>query len=925
MGAAEYLQRYKAQQAGQEAPAPTISESITPEPTSGAAAYLERYNAKQSGQPAEEPTPAPEAAAPAPEEDFNVGVISEGMKKGFADVAALPGYLVDATNWLMDQIPGLDMDADPIGGSKMIREGWEKLLLYKPQTPKTETEKYIGKASEFLGGSIIMGGAMINKMLGAKATMAEIKRATIYEAVESTVAGLTSQWQGDIFADAYGEEYRFLGELSGATLGTLTTATGAEVVNLLRKHGLTPEPLMRALKVRGVDDIRALANDYGGAYARNRARRQIAEAIGENPNSSRNIDRTLELGDEIEDFRPSAAQAADSPGMAAMQQSVDSKNVANINRAIKNEMANTDAVEAYYRAAFPEPSVRDFEAKKIFKSTTNDIKMEFRQIERQQKELAKAYGRKPTEAIGRRLITIAQEKMKVVRKAKNAKYDELYQAADQMGVVDDISDIRKLVVDIQADDQYFFDTVPGVYKKIKSLLSEGAESASGLVELPPGLTSKPTANIASFRKMHSLYREISREYGRALKNDDGVKLFHLGGIKNTLDDKLAKFDDLVYGDFAKHKAAVDTFYRDEYYNVFKQGLGAQVLGIGKNKQTAEGLIISSNVLKKGTSQGLDQFNKLYEDIPEAQLLLRDGIMDTFSQKTIKQGKLSQSAVDNFMSDYKEVLDKVPTTKAVFAHTETMLDNMATRQQKIQARLKGFIRKTATNEFKASPYAKLAGFETLDQSVNYALTDKDAMRILLRSMKTTEAKEGLASTFADHIMNQKNPWGFLKDNDEILRPIFNQLKPGHYNNLKNVAEAMDILNRHSTVMRLNPNKATTDQLQEMIGTSVPSAFAQLRWAALYGKTSMSYVGMDIGSKYLFKLHQSNVERLIEDALYEPDLAKLVSDITKLEKVGLPPKMASRLGQWAMERGIRATPRAAKAAAIAYDQEQQANTP
>jgi len=919
MGAAEYLQRYKAQQAGQPAPKPTITESIAPEPTGGAAAYLERFKAKQSGQPAEETTAAPEAAPPAPDEDFNIGVVSEGMKKGFADVAALPGYLVDATNWLMDQIPGLDMDADPIGGSKMIREGWEKLLLYSPQEPKTETEKYVGKASEFLGGSIIMGGAMINKMLGAKATMAEIKRATIYEAMESTAAGLTSQWQGDIFADAYGEEYRFLGELSGATLGTLTTATGAGVVNLLRKHGLTPEPLMRALKVRGVDDARALANDYGGAYARNRARREIASAIGENPNASRNIDRTLELSDEIEGFKPSAAQAADSPGMAAMQQSIDSKNVANINRAMKNEMANTDAVEAYYRAAFPEPSIRDFEAKKIFKSTQNDIRMEFRQIEKQQKGLAKAYGRKETEAAGRRLRNIAQEKMKVVRKAKNAKYDELYQAADQMGVVDDVSDIRKLVVDIQADDQYFFDTVPGVYKKIKNLLSEGAESATGLVELPPGLTSKPTANIASFRKMHSLYREISREYGRALKNDDGVKLFHLGGIKNAMDDKLAKFDDVVYGDFAKHKAAVDTFYRDEYNNVFKQGLGAQILGIGKNKQTPEGLIISNNVLKKGTSQGLDQFNKLYEDVPEAQLLLRDGIMDAFSQKTIKQGKLSQSAIDNFMSDYKEVMDKVPTTKAVFSHTETMLDNMAKRQQKLKVRVEQFGRK------EVSRYAKLAGFDSVDAAVDYALTDKGTMRILLRSMKSQDAKENLASTFADHIMNQKNPWGFLKDNDETLRPIFNQLKPGHYNNLKNVAEAMDVLNRHSTVMRLNPNKATTDQLQEMIGTSVPSAFAQLRWAALYGKTSMSYVGMDIGSKYLFKLHQSNVERLIEDALYEPDLAKLVSDITKLEKVGLPPKMASRLGQWAMERGIRATPRAAKAAAIAYDQEQQANTP
>jgi len=925
MGAAEYLQRYKAQQAGQPAPEPTISESIAPAPTGGAAAYLERYKAKEKGQAEMQGEPSITPEAPAQQEDFNINVISEGMKKGFADVAALPGYLVDATNWLMDQIPGLDMDADPIGGSKMIREGWEKLLMREPQERKTTTEKYVGKVSEFLGGSVIMGGAMINKLLGAKATMAEIKRAAILEGTESTMAGLGAQWQGDIFADAYGEEYRFLGELSGAGMGTLTTAGGAGIINLLNKHGLKPELLMRVLKTRGIDDVRALADDYGGAFARNRARKQVAAAIGENPNSSKNIDRSLELGEEIENFKPSPAQAADSPGMTAMQQSVDQKNVANINRAMKNELANVDAVQAYYRRAFPEPAIKEFTAKKVFKSTKNDIRMEFRKIEQQQRELAKTYGRKATEAGGKRLRKIAKEKMEVVRKAKNAKYDELYDAADELGVMDDVSDIRKLVVDIQADDQYFFDTVPGVYKKIKSLLSEGAESASGLVELPPGLTSKPTANIASFRKIHSLYREISREYNRALRVDDGTKLFHLGGIKNTLDDKLAKFDDPVYGNFAKHKGAVDTFYREEYSNVFKQGLGAEILGIGRNKPTPEGLIVSRNILKKGTSEGLDQFNKLYEDVPEAQLLLRDGIMDAFSQKTVKQGKLSQSAVDTFMGDYKEVLDKVPTTKAVFSHTETMLDNMAKRQQKVNTRYKRFIKQKANDEFKASPYAKIAGYDDIDGAVEYALTDKSAMRILLRSMKSKEAKESLASTFADHIMNQNNPWQFLTDNEETLKPIFNQLKPAHYNNLKNVAEAMNILNRHSTIMRLNPNKASIDQLQEAIGTSVPSAFAQLRWAALYGKTSLSYVGVDIGSKYLYKLHQGNVERLIEEALYDPDLAKLVSDITKLEKVGLPPKMASRLGQWAIEKGIRATPRMAKSAAIAYDQEQQANTP
>lgn len=872
-------------------------------------------------QPAPQPTPSVDQPPPLPSSDqppplpsdqpppadtgFNINVVSEGLKKGFADVAAIPGYAVDVMSWSLDQIPGVDMGADPIGGSKMIREGWELLLDYRPQTPTSETEKYAGKVSEFIGGSIVMGGGLVNKMIGANATMSEIRRAAIVEVAQATGGGVAAQWQGDIFADAYGEEYRYLGEITGGLSGATATVM---IPDLLKKTGLAIDPLMRVLKVRGVNDVRALVNDYGGALARNRARKKVAAAIGDNPNSSRNIDRTLELGEEIEGFTPGPAQASGAEGIRAMQQSVDSKNVANMNRAIANELTNREAIEAYYRQSFPEMAAADFSAKTIFKRTRNDLRRRYRQIETGEKSLAKAYERKPVEAQGARLQAIAQEKIKAVKKVKDGLYGEMYQSADTLGVVDDVTDIRELVVDIQTSDQGFFDTVPGVYSKIKGLLAKKTKE-----------DPFPTENIASFRKLHSLYREISREYGRALRADDGAKLYHLGGLKNTLDDKLAKYSDPVYGTFAERKNAVDTFYREEYHNVFKQGLGAEILGIGKNKPTPEGLIISQKVLKKGTSQGLDQFNKLFADVPEAQQFLQDGILDVFAAKTVKQGNLSQSAIDTFMRDYTQVLDKLPVTQRAFAKTDALLDTLARRGQKIKSREALFARETT------SRYAKLAEFEDLDGAVEYALTDKGSMRILLRAMKTPESKKGLATTFADHVMNQKDPWKFLTENEGTLKPVFNQLKPGHYRNLKNTAEAMNILDRYSPILRLNANQVTTDALQEAIGTTVPSAFAQFRQAALYHTVSQSYVTASIGAKYLFKLQQDNVERLIEEALYEPDLAKLLSDLTQLETIAMPSTWASRLGQWAIERGVRATPRALKAAAIADDQEQQPNTP
>ena len=926
--AAQFLAEFEAKQKGEAPSQPSLTET-TQEPATkdSAEAFLESYASSQKqemgqaemmAQPSVTPeTPPTEAGAE--DTGFNINVISEGMKKGISDVAALPGYLVDAANYIMDQIPGLDMDNDPIGGSKMIRDGWQMLLNYQPQERKTTAEKYAGQISEFLGGSIVMGPGMINKMLGAQTTWIEMKRVAAVEAATSVGGGAMSQFQGDLFANAYGEQYRYLGELFGGMSGAQITVMAPSI---LKKLGLAVDPIKKLLSIRGIDDIRALSNDWTGAYSRKRAHNKIVAAVGDSPSTSKNIDRAVELTDEIKDFKPNPSQASASPGMAQLQEQIDSKSLENVNRAMKQELANTDAIYAYYRRNFPEAKANDFNPQKIFRKTRRAIKTKLEGIEKQQETLAESYGRKPIEEGGKYLREKTYARKKEVKALKDAAYDELYRVADEMGVVDDISDIRKLVDDVIREDQYYFDQFPSVYKKIQALISEGVESATGRIELPPGVTSKPTANIGSFRKIHSLYRDISREYNLADRAGDGGKMYHLAGIKDMLDNKLAKFTDDVYGDFASHKKAVDTFYREEYAKVFKEGMGAKILGVGKYEQTPEGLIVRNHVLKSGDSSGLDKFNKIFGNDPEAQKFLRNGILDEFSRQTVKRGKLSEESIDTFMRNYNEVLTKMPSIKAMFSHTETMVGEMAKRSGKLLARRKGF------SKTEASRYAKIAGFPDLKSAAGYAIKQKEPkdMRILMRSMKTPEAREGLATIIADHVMDQSNPWQFLLDNEERLKPVFNQLKPGHYNNLKNVAEAMNILSRHSAVLRVRPGQANLDQLQEMIGTSIPSAFAQVRWAVLYGKTSVEYVAVDIGSKWLHKLQLTSTERLIEEALYDPDLSKLLADVTKVREIDLPPHMASRLGQFAIEKGIKPfIPRALKSAGIAYDLEQQPDTP
>jgi len=97
------------------------------------------------------------------------------------------------------------------------------------------------------------------------------------------------------------------------------------------------------------------------------------------------------------------------------------------------------------------------------------------------------------------------------------------------------------------------------------------------------------------------------------------------------------------------------------------------------------------------------------------------------------------------------------------------------------------------------------------------------------------------------------------------------------------------------------------LKRYTDTSVVSAFAQMRFAFFYGKTSAVYPFVDIGSKFLFKQGRESIDRLIEKSMYDPDLAKTLANLTKRKE--MPLKVWKSLSEKML--GVRA--RAATAAA------------
>jgi hypothetical protein len=902
----------------------TVSPQTTTAPQDNISNFLDQYEQPQTPRPADVPaelTPAEKFMSPSQQElmthktkpigpnfwEVRPEVITEGVKKGFSDMAALPGYAVDIVNWPLHKM-GITPET-AVGGSDMIRKGWQLLTGYQAQTPQTTAERYAGRVAEFAGATLMPGAGFYAKAAGrgtlpaanetlklreayniigtgaqmprlaAPATAEELKWVIGAEAASAVTGGIGSEYGGAVGEQIAGQPGRVLGEMIGGISGGMPPlyfkTVGATIFNSFQ----TAKSVMNKSAMDSIME--------------NTAKKQISKMVGEDAAATKNLERSIALQKEIPGFNPNLAAATGSKGLSAQQEILDQTSIENYNNALSHIDKANNAIDHYFDKTF-KLSGKELTAPIIYRHVRQALKTEVKTLGKQAEDVTGLFPPKPTAEIGGRLKELRAIKKQQIMGIKNKLYDDLQKRADDLGIVDDASDLYQLAQNFIKQDATVFQKIPGVYKKMADIFGRDIDP-----ELPLG----DQKIMTSFSKLNSLARETSNAYGKALKSGDAPAEYYLGQVKELINQKLAQFDDPIYGNFANYKHAVDKYWLEEYHNVFRKGVGGRMVSDTKwGQRTPDEKIVSSLVMQKGTSKGLDEFNKLYENVPEAQGLLRDGILDMFSSEIRKKMAVSSKDVNNFLVDYKQVFDKMPDLRNTFMDTDALTTAITNRQAKIIK-----IGKKFTND-KISPYAKVAGFKTADAAVEAGLKDPSVMRVLVRNAKSQAERQDITTIIANHVLGQSNPWQFLLDNEKQLANHFNQLGSKHFNNLKNIAEAQNIMGRYALK---EPGQATVrgikDVFFEKTGTTFASAVSQLRWAFFYHKTGVYYPAADIGSKYFYKMREGQIGKLMERSLYDPDLAKTMSELTQLKSVDVQKmgtmKLLSDLGLHAMNNGIR----------------------
>jgi hypothetical protein len=801
-------------------------------------------------------------------------IVTEGIKKGFADFAALPGYAVDLVNWPLHKLgitPG-----EPIGSSAMIRRGWQLLTGYQELEPETRMERVGKRVGEFLGSGVVPGLGIVGKVasrgaplaagakpaairqafqitggsraamiprMAAPATNKELAGVVGLEVASAITGGAMAEFGGEIGEKVAGGPGRVVGELVLGMAGGMTPiyfkSAGGTIYNGIRA---------------GNTVVKDRAN-----FMENAAKAKIMSSIGDNPQAPANLARAQALQKEIPGFNPNLAAATDAQGLAQQQARLDSMSMENYQRALENIRKAQEAIGHYYDDLFG-TTLRRLPATRTFRKTLKALKTHAQDVDKQIDDLASQYQRKPTKQIGERLRELRQVRKTQVRGDVNQAYTDLYKAADELGIVDDVGDLYIMAQDFTRQDSTAFQKMPGVYAKMRQVFGR---------DIDPNVPLDEQKLMADFPKMHSLSRQVSREYGKAQRAGDAQKEYYLHQVKELLDNKLQAFDDPIYGSFADHKKAVDAFWLEDYYKVFRKGVGGKIPHETRwGEVTPDEKIVSKLVLQRGTSQGIKQFNKVYADVPEAQTLLRDGILDDFASRVIPKNKIDSNEVRRYLNDYKEVFDELPDLRNTFMNSDALTNALVNRRANIVSKTKKF----ATESI--SPYAKIAGYESPHDAVVAGLKSPRIMRILTRNAKTEAERKDLTSIIADVVMDQPDPWGYITRNEDQLAKHFNRLAPGHFKKIKNIAEANQIVKRYD-VGEFQPSRAAEDPFYKRFGTTFAS--------------------------------QNAIDDLMERALYDPDLATTMSELSKIHPSALSDlkvmDLLSKVGQHSINNGIR----------------------
>jgi len=831
-------------------------------------------------------TPSPTAPV---QDESPLGYIANKFKQGVASLPALGPLAADVVNMPIRPFTRA-MGAGNLGGGADTRfvqfpatEQYNRAMsgagVYDPNMPipRDETGKpkftaeLAGNIAEMAGMNVIPGTGAVVRSARPGVALAKELAGTALSGEGMTMGG---QLAGlDVFGKPSAEKKaagEALGSMTGPMLVQKAIDAAAKGGNWLNKVGV-PIGLTKASRDEQIARMAAEQQEQAKKVAAGRLQPQL-----ETPAAQQAIAQSQDISRRVPGFGENLTlgRVTGSPAIKSMEQHFASTDPAMLELASQRERGLNEAIRRYSEQRFPAPewSAQD-EVKYIYSNRLRSFDDGLKRLDRQERKLAASLPRQDIEDIGKQQRQLVGERMNIARQKKDTLYKEVADTAERLGVKVNMGDVVDLAKSHAGGDLRKFQDDPGVIGKI---LREYAPAAKARVaKTTPGggqiftIGAAPAVKppIAKYGEFESLYREANREamtLGVAASGGDlqaAQKLPAVNSIRELLRSKIEEMAKPEYGEVGKKLQTANAYYRDQYANLFKRGVGAEILKTGKfGPATENAKLTESLIFKRGDPSGVTEFLNAAGGDPRGMRLLENGVFDMLSKKVVRDGKVSKTALEGFLRDYKEPLAEVPGIRKKIESVENATRSLQENTARATA---------GQSQLAKSTLAAVAREENPAKIIANAIRSPKYLDTLMANVGA-ESRKDVARGVMEHALGVPNAAEFMKTNEVALKKM---LGAKQYANLKTIAQAREVAERVKPPGYVQYQKE--GDVLGQFGTSVPQAVSDIK-GILQKRAGSSYIGTLMGTRWWNKLRNDEVDRLMKSAVYDPELAKAIAE-------------------------------------------------
>lgn len=809
--------------------------------------------------PQQEPTVASklstidaQAAASKVEEPSSFSYLFNRLKKGFSGFMGLPGdvyqLMKPTSKSMFEQANSPDIVMPEDQRAAMREEAGLRAIrppgfMDKPMATSEQYRDVLGVDPNMkTNRDWLRYAGGVTEMAGAGGPFAlTTAPSTIPALVTSTVgSGIGMEAGGDV-ASGLGLD-RQAGEAAGAVVGGLASAV---LPNTVRGAG-------SAIKRRFSPEANKVAGETAAAQ-------EIAGQLDSYPPARANIERSVEISDEIQGFNPSLPARSNAPGLLAEEKRLISQNPKTLNKAVQNIEANKQAIDEFVNTRFPvgsgEPAAT--RVQRIQKMSAQRLEGMRTAVDEKLDDAVRVFESNPSNyENGSRLRDLFFKQKEVYSGIRSQKYKEVYEAAERLGVKAQIDDVAQYADDVLKNElnAYQASEIPPVFRQVV----------------------KEKGDI-SFAKLHSLYKRANSDLASlrgSTAADKDFKISLIEQLKTQLRQKIDGFEQSGFGEVAEKLKEANRFYADEYLPRFKQGFGSDIAArYGSGEFRTPDQMVTSLITKANNTQAAKDFKLLFDETPEAWDALRSGYLDELYRNggvIGRDGRINQRSLETFLRKHDPTLREFPQIKGEIQRLALDNEALLARRSQIVAAEK----KLAANDL----YRLFQGREPTEV-LTEATTNPNAMKVLAMVARRDKGmSSGLARGIAEHVVSQPDPAAFLQANRAAIEAGLKPLGTSHMKNLETAVEAMTINSRSVPPVNINPASVVPDSVAERLGSS-PRAIISHFLNVERGRSGPMQEGGAFLGRWFDKLRREHKTIAMEAAFYDKDVAKALAEVAQ----------------------------------------------